>query len=306
VTRVLCVGHAVQDFVFGVSEIPTRTGKHRAQRFESVGGGPAATAAVAIARLGGTALLAARLGDDRVADLVVGELLAAGVDCSLVRRFGGCTSSVSAVLVDERGERLIVNHLDARLPADPAWLPEPGTIACRAVLADTRWPEGALRMLRAARAAGIPGVLDADRPMPSDGRLLEAATHVAFSADALCDLTGITDPVAGLNSLATAHAPWMAVTVGAQGVYATHAGRTRHCCAFTVPVVDTLGAGDVWHGAFALALAEGRTEEVAATFASAAAAVKVQRFGGRSGAPRRAEVEALLTAQQPQWKDIDT
>jgi sugar/nucleoside kinase (ribokinase family) len=74
VAIVLCVGHAVQDFVFGVDALPTRGEKYRANAFDTVGGGPAATAAVAVAKLGGRARLAARIGDDAVADVVIAEL----------------------------------------------------------------------------------------------------------------------------------------------------------------------------------------------------------------------------------------
>jgi sulfofructose kinase len=80
-------------------------------------------------------------------------------------------------------------------------------------------------------------------------------------------------------------------------VLARAAGELQHHPGFDVTVVDTLGAGDVWHGAFALALAEGRDEEAAVRVASAAAALKVQRKGGRSGAPVRAELDSFLAAR---------
>lgn len=294
---VLCVGHAVQDFVFTVHEFPSRPVKHRATRFQSVGGGPAATAAVAVARLGGRALLAARVGEDAAAEMIVSELRGYGVDCSQVRRCRGCASSVSAVIVDAAGERLIVNHLDPALPADPGWLPSPRGVGADAVLADTRWPEGAAAALAAARHAGLPAVLDADRPIPPDGALLREATHVAFAADALADYTGITDPAQALTRVAAELPGWCCVTAGGEGVYVMDAGRTRRVPAFEVPVVDTLGAGDVWHGAFALALAEGRDEAAAVRFASAAAALKVQQPGGREGTPSRAELDEFLSAR---------
>jgi len=85
--------------------------------------------------------------------------------------------------------------------------------------------------------------------------------------------------------------------VGRDGVLAQAGGELRHYPGFEVPVVDTLGAGDVWHGAFALALAEGCDETAAVRFASAAAALKVQRKGGRSGAPMRAELDSFLAAR---------
>jgi sulfofructose kinase len=292
--KVLCVGHAVQDFLFSVPEIPSTPEKHRATRFTCVGGGPAATAAVTIARLGGHALLAARVGADAVAGLIEGELMEYGVDCRYLRRFSGCASSVSAVFVDQRGERLIVNYLDRSLPDSPDWLPHPSAIGVRAVLADTRWPAGALAVLQAAREAGLPAVLDADRPIPPDGALLRAATHVAFSHAALSDYTGESDPVRALAQAGLAG--WCCVTVGADGVHVLDRGVHQHLPGFRVPVVDTLGAGDVWHGAFALALAEGQCEADAVRFASAAAALKVQRHGGRAGAPTRAELDAFLSS----------
>lgn len=294
---VLCVGHAVQDFVFTVPSLPDRGEKYRASGFHSVGGGPAATAAVAISRLGGRSVLAARVGDDAAADMIVAELRGHGVDCRHVRHCAGCASSASAVIVDARGERMIVNHLDPSLPVDPAWLPGPAAVGAQAVLVDTRWPEGALAALLAARAAGLPAVLDADRPIPVDGALLRAATHVAFSADALADYTGIAEPARALAEVARSLPGWCCVTAGGEGVHAMENGAPRHYAAFDVPVVDTLGAGDVWHGAFALALAEGRDEPAAVRSASAAAALKVQRTGGRAGAPTRAELDAFLAAR---------
>ncbi len=293
---VLCVGHAVQDFVFTVPELPSRAEKHRATAFASVGGGPAATAAVAIARLGGHALLAARVGADPIADLIEAELAGYGVDCRHLRRFPGCASSLSAVFVDARGERMIVNHLDPAIPTPADWLPDPAATGCQAVLADTRWPEGALAALQAARAAGLPGVLDADRPIPPDGAVLAAATHVAFSHEALAEYTGEHDPVRALTAAAAGLDAWCCVTVGADGVHVMQAGRHEHIPGHRVPVVDTLGAGDVWHGAFALALAEGRPEATAVRFASAAAALKVQRPGGRAGAPTRVELDQFMSS----------
>lgn len=291
---VLCVGHAVQDFVFSVPQLPARGEKYRATRFELAGGGPAATAAVTIAKLGGRAHLAARVGADVAGDLIVGELRGYGVDCAHVLRVQGLGSSVSAVMVDAAGERMIVNHLPAAMPADAAWLPDPVSLGVHAVLADTRWPDGAFAALRLARAAGLPGVLDADRPVPRTPDLLSAATHVAFSAEGLEEFVGDADPERSLTEIARHTRAWLCVTLGAEGVLVrTRSGFSREP-AHAVAAVDTLGAGDVWHGAFALALAEARGEPSAVRFASAAAALKVQRFGGRAGVPTRIEVDDFL------------
>ncbi len=289
---VLCVGIATLDHVFAVATLPTKPEKHRAHDLAVVGGGIAANAAVAVARLGGRAALAARLGADGTAEIILDELAREGVDCALARRFPGLRSPTSAVLVDARGERLVVSYSDPETPADPAWLPARLGSGVGAVLGDTRWPEGTAHLFRLARAAGIPAVLDADRRPDPD--LLALATHVAFAEQALREVTGSADPAAGLAALAGSARNWLAVTVGDRGVLFLERGRVAGAPAFAVDAVDTLAAGDAWHGAFALALAEGRGERAAIRFASAAAAIKCTRFGGRAGLPSRAEVDAFL------------
>ncbi|MFN3959004.1 MAG: PfkB family carbohydrate kinase [Parvularculaceae bacterium] len=292
--RIMCIGHAVLDYVFSLPDLPSGGRKHRASAFDCVGGGPAATAAVAIARLGGKAARGARRGADWVADAIISELEDYGVDCARVRRFAGRASSLSAVMVDARGERMIVNYRDEKMPADARWIGDASGFD--AVLADTRWPEGAAAGFSAARTAKIPAVLDADDPVPDDPAMLGRATHLAFSADGLEGLTGEKDPARGLKSVRARFGAWACVTDGARGVLLCDDDGVSAIGAFDVDPVDTLGAGDVWHGAFALALGDGAAETDAVRFANAAAAIKVTRAGGRKGAPARAEVEAFLTA----------
>jgi sulfofructose kinase len=307
---VLCSGIAVLDFVYGVAAMPTKPEKHRASALEVVGGGIAANAAVAIARLGGAASLMTRLGDDATGDAIRAELTAEGVDLSLSPAIAGRRSPNSAILVDPAGERLIVSYADPDMPARPDWLPAalPAGVGAGAgadagvgaVLCDTRWEEAAAHLFALARAAGIPAVLDGDRkPLIADN--LALPTHIAFSEQGLTELTGLADPAAALRRFAESQSEgqsgrpaWLAVTCGAGGVFIWDRGRTSHVPAFAVTAVDTLGAGDVWHGAFTLALAEGQAETAAVRFANAAAAIKCTRFGGRKGAPTRAEVDAFL------------
>jgi sulfofructose kinase len=290
---VLCVGIATQDFVFGLDAIPTTAEKHRARDLAVVGGGIAANAAVAVARLGARAMLATRLGDDTTGRDIVADLEAEGVDCALCRRFPGRRSSSSAVLVDARGERMVINYADEALPSGAGWLPQRLPDGIRAVMADTRWEEGGLALFAAARASGGFGVLDADRAVRHP-ELLSAATHVAWAAQALREATGIEDPREGLAVAAGRADAWMAVTDGGNGVWFTEGGAIAHEPAFSIVPVDTLGAGDVFHGALALGLAEGRDARSAVRFAAAAAALKCTRFGGRAGAPTRAELDAFM------------
>jgi sulfofructose kinase len=290
---VLCIGIAVLDFVFAVDAMPVRAEKYRAKDLAVVGGGIAANAAVTVARLGGEAALATRLGRDATADAIVAELEGEGVDCDLCRRLEGLRSPTSAIFVDAGGERLLMSYADPNLPSDPSWLPPRLPSGVNAVLGDTRWPEGAMHLFRLARKAGVPAVLDGDR-RPSLREPMDLATHVAFSEQGLAETTGIDDPVSALEALAENASNWLAVTVGERGVYFLDNGAVVHEPAFRIDAVDTLAAGDVWHGAFALGLAERMAEREAVRFASAASALKCTRFGGRSGIPRRAEVDAFL------------
>ncbi len=292
--RVLCLGVAVQDYVFSLPEMPTVPQKYRASDFALVGGGCAGNAAVAVARLGGEAYLATRLGADALAGSIVGELEGEGVDCTYAARFENCRSSISAVLVDAAGERTIVNYRDPALPDAADWLPDFAKLKPGAVLADTRWPAGAAAAFSQARAHGLPAIVDAEPPVRVAEKALRTATHVAFSRDGLKDWAETDDIARGLAIAAADTNAFVCVTDGAKGVHYRSGGETGWLPSFPVEAVDTLGAGDVWHGAFALALAEGRGEVDAICFASATAALKCTRFGGRAAIPGRAQVESFL------------
>lgn len=297
---VLCVGIATQDFVFGVERFPKTAQKHRARDFTAVGGGIAANAAVAIVRLGGRAGLASRLGDDAIGQGIVAELTKEAVDCRWVRRFPGRTSPVSSILVDQQGERLVVNHADPLIPEAPDWLPDRLPEGCAAVLGDTRWEAGAAALFSLARQAGCPAILDGDRA-PKNQAMLASASHLVFAAQAAREMTGEGDIEKALKAFPNPAGAFIAITDGARGSY-YRMPETRHILhvpAFPVVAVDTLAAGDVFHGAFALALAEKRPEADALRFAAATAALKCTRFGGRAGTPSAAEVEAFMKDGHP-------
>jgi sulfofructose kinase len=291
-TRILTLGITVFDTVLQVPRLPRHGGKTYATGRAEVVGGIAANAAIAIVRLGGEALLATRVGDDPVGERIVADLTRAGVDTGLVEWLNGVPSSISAILVDAEGERLLVNHGDPALFRGSIDL---AGIGVDGVMTDTRWPEAAVSALRHARALGAPAVLDHDRGAERlASELLEAASHVVCSRQGLEDLTGTADVETGLRAARARTPAWLACTSGGDGVYWLDGETLRHLPAFPVRAVDTLGAGDVFHGAFALALGEGLAELPAMRFASAAAALKCMRFGGGSVSPTRAEVEALL------------
>jgi sulfofructose kinase len=293
-TTVLAAGAAVVDFVFQLNEAPSRSEKHRARDAAIVGGGCAANAAVAVARLGGTAILAARMGDDVIGDMILDDLEREHVDCSLVNRIAGRRSSYSSVIIDPSGERSIVNYRDPEIDAGGNWLEKRSLPAFDAALADTRWPDGAKVAMRAARDLGVPGVMDGEAPVREAQEALDLASHIAFSQSGLRDFVGGSDTETALKRAAAETGAWVCVTEGEDGVRWLDGDTVRHRPGFRVEAVDTLGAGDVWHGAFALALAQGKSEEQAVLFASATSALKCRCFGGRSGTPSERQVEFFL------------
>src|SRR5690606_9903273 len=233
-------------------------------------------------------------GEDAVGDRILERLAAASVDCGPCVRVAGARSPISAILVDAAGERLIVNDRDERL--SQARLAEPDALAggCDAVLADNRFANFVLPLCRAGRQRGLPVVLDGDRPTAASDALLTVCTHVVFAADGLRATAATDDLEAGLRAIAQRSAAFLAVTDGANGVVWLDRDTLGHLPAFVVDAIGTVGAGEFFHGAFALALAEGRREIDALVFASAAAALKCTRFGGIAGAPGREETEEFL------------
>ena len=294
----MVAGIAALDAIYPITTALAPGEKHRSPRVEVVLGGNAANAARTIARLGGRADLLVRLGDDAAATAIRAELDREGVGHALSRPLPGCQTSQSAILIEPGGARTIANMFDPAFPETPDWLPQRLLPDVRAVLGDIRWEAATLRLLGLARAAGIPGVLDGDRA-PKDARLLSAASHVAFSRQGLTELAGVSDAQEALRAFCASRAApaeqVVAVTDGAEGVYYCDGADIGHVPALRVAAVDTLGAGDVWHGAFALALAEGQRLKEALQFANVAAALKCTRHGGGAGAPDRKEVVAALS-----------
>ncbi len=292
----LCAGMAVLDEVFRVERLPAADAKMQAKGFVSVVGGCAANAALAIARLGGRARLAAALGapGDTIGDRILAALSRESVVPAGIVRVADANSAVSSIFVDAHGDRTIVTHCDERLFTatvdDPAAL----VAGVDAVLADNWLPDLVTPISAAARARGVPIVVDGDGPMSKSSDLVALASHLVFSAEGLRATIGGDDLVDALRRIGDHARGFVAVTDGANDILWLDGTTVQRMPVFAVPVIDTLAAGDVFHGAFALALAEGSPAVEALRFAAAAAALKCMRSGGGSGAPNRAEVDALV------------
>lgn len=301
--KLLSVGALTLDTILRVETLPTHQGKFIASDGVQIAAGMATSAACAARRLDAEVFLWASAGDDAVGDQLLAGIAAEGVDCSFVRRVKGARSALASILVDAHGERIIVPFYDPKAQADPEALPVADLSGFDAVLVDVRWPGAAALALTAARSAGRPAILDADTaPLEVLERLLPLASHIVASETAARIVCGhALDPETACADLASRTDAFVAVTGGAAGSWwhDRSAGCVRHIAAPKVKAVDTLAAGDVFHGAFAVGLAEAMPIEQALRFASAAAALKCQRFGGRLGAPDRAETMAMVATTWP-------
>ena len=161
-TRIVCVGITVLDRIWYLDDLPKEGGKYVAKDYTEVGGGPAATAAVAAAKLGAEVDFIGRVGDDDTGRRLLAELESLGVKTRYTRVFKGARSSQSAVLVDGCGERIIANYPSPDLPASAEWLHEIDFSQWDIVLADVRWHDGAKQAFTLARKQGVPTLLDAD------------------------------------------------------------------------------------------------------------------------------------------------
>jgi sulfofructose kinase len=292
---VLCVGALSLDTIFLLDELPTTPGKFLPRDALEVAQGMATAQAATIVRLGGEARLWASCGTDMTGDRILADLTGVGIDISAVRRVDGPRSGFSSIFMDRSGERMIVPFYDTALRSAPETSPPMEDVVVVSV--DVRWPEAAMAALGAAHDRGLPGLVDLDvGPQDVLLRLFHNASHAIASEGGAKILTGEPTGLDALKVMARQHPGFVAVTLGENGAFFAdrEAGVFRHVAPFPIKSVDTLAAGDVFHGSFAFCLAEGVEEADAMRFAAAAAAIKCTRFGGRLGAPTRAEVEALL------------
>src|SRR5437868_10633893 len=295
--RVLCIGMPVRDLTFRIDGLPERGFKVNASHFDEICGGNALNAAIGIVRLGGRASICGPMGDARETSsrYIFDKLADEGIETKYIVHMPGLVTPISNIMIDPSGERTIVTFRDPQ-----SWkvhLPDADGLLedCHASLTENRCAEFCTELCVEARRRGIPVVVDVDRTMSLREGLLTASSHLVFSSEALQSTAGMADDGEALKKIAKLTPSFLAGTQGAQGtLWLDEKQKLQRTPAFPVHTVDTLGAGDVFHGAFALAITEQQELRDALRFASAAAALKCTRFGGAFAAPQRAEVEELL------------
>lgn len=308
---VLGVGLASLDLLCLVERFPEAGTKGAMLAFSRQGGGQIGTALAAVARLGGRAAFLGKLGDDDVGLAARDSLAAEGVDLSCLVTVPGMPSLLAVILVEAgSGRRTVVVQQDQRAAIAPEEVPAEAVASARAVHLDTHEVAGALAAAAHARKAGTVVSLDAEKIRPGVERLVPLVDYLVAAEEFPRAFTGLADDCAALEALAALGPAVVVQTLGAAGARAFVAGRHFEVPGFAVPVVDTTGAGDVFHGTFLLAMLEaaegtppmGGTAPVATPasvarairFANGAAAMKCRALGGRAGIPTRAALEAFL------------
>jgi sulfofructose kinase len=295
VTDVLCVGHASFDLTMTVARHPGPDEKCSATGLVQGGGGPAANAAVAVARLGGRAAFAGYLGEDVYGCEHLTELQREGVRTDLVMR-GTYPTPLSFILVKLTGQRTVVN---ARLGTPFLELDQIDFAGCspQVILVDGHEPLISSPLAESSRNHGIITVLDAGSVRQGTLELMPLVDYLIASERFAQDFTGEQDLERAFGVLKQ-QAPSVVVTLGERGLRWSRCGEEGSLPAFSIEAVDTTGAGDTFHGAFALEIARGASFASALVFASAAAALSCRSLGARVGIPMRHEVQGFLSRQR--------
>ncbi len=278
-----------------VERYPALDEKVGLQELIEQGGGLAATALAAVGKLGGRAAMLGLVGDDSSGQNIIAALQAVGVDTAHLRVVPGTRSRFAFCVIHRTtGQRSIFFDTGTAGTPGPEEI-DPDLIArAQVVLIDGTTAEGGLRAADLAREQGKPVVLDLERSSPGSDALIRRATHPVIPGHYAVTFADSGSLLDGLRAVQQMGPNTAVATLGDQGCLAVEGEAVHRIPAFDVPVVDTTGAGDVFHGAFAYGLALGRCLADNLVFASAAAAVSCRALGGRAGLGTLDEVEALI------------
>ena len=291
---------AVDDTLY-VDRYPPPDEKARINRVGRSVGGQVATALAAASRLGARCAYGAVLGQDELSNAAFAALEAAGVDCRFVQRSSGAGPIHSIIVQDENaGTRNIFYDLSRIIPV-PTNQISPSIIGgTRVLLVDQSGPDAAIHAAHCARQLGVPVVMDLEWPdAPRVDELMLLADHLLVPRDFAAACTGAATPAQAAQELhRRSQRACTAVTGGTDGCFyvlaAGSGGDVQHLPALRVESLETLGCGDVFHGAYAAALAEGREVIECLRFASAAAASFATRPSGWQHLPVADDVNRLM------------
>lgn len=286
---VLCIGHASYDLIFSVPHHPQADEKMFADQLLGCGGGPAANAAVQVARLGHKAGFCGYLGQDAFGMAHLHELQQQAIDTGLVKTDQSPTP-LSTILVKPDGKRALVNY-KGHTQALPHGSVNFSGYQTRVLLFDGHEPNLAEDALHHFNQSAIASILDAGSVHDGTLRLLKQVDYVVASEKFACQYA--ETPQNALKQLAQI-APVVVITLGEHGIIWQHGGQSGQLPAPPAQVIDTTGAGDAFHGAFAAGLAANLEWPDLLRYASVAGALCCEHMGARPGLANRETVQYRL------------
>ena len=297
--QVVGLGMCTLDVLMRLKDMPTWERGTRISDFRLDGGGPVGTAMVTAARLGARVGFIGTAGDDEAAGLKLHSMIEAGVDTSRVVTHPGPDDQVVIVFVhEETGERMFAGVARERRALTAEDLDRDYITSAEYLHLDGFHFEAALQAAKWMREAGKKVVLDGhktNRPIRSHLRELIEYVDVLISGSGFArSLTGISDIWEAGRAALDIGLSIFVQTEGEEGSYTINAEERFHTPAFKVHVVDTTGAGDVFHGAYIVGLLNGWGLQQIAQFATAASAIECTKLGGRVGIPCFGEVTSFL------------
>jgi sulfofructose kinase len=286
---VLCVGHASYDFIFSVDHHPTADEKIVAQNFLGCGGGPAANAAVTAAKLNFKTAFAGYLGQDIYGENHYQEFLNYGVNTDLIIH-GSSPTPLSTIIVKPNGNRALINY-KGNTRALSAGDIDFSSVTAKVVLFDGHEPHVSLPLLKQLKQQGIPTILDAGSVHEGTLALMNEVDYLVCSEKFAVQFAG--DEVTALSRLAQV-SKVVVITLGERGLIWQRGQDAGNLPAFKINAIDTTGAGDAFHGAFAAAVTSNLNWFQILRFASAAGALCCTKIGARTGLPSKLEHQALF------------
>ena len=288
------VGLNATDTVIPLSKYPTRGSKVEYRNVTVLPGGQVATTVVACQRWGMNTRYVGKLGDDVAATLHREAFAHAGVETQLITVLGGA-SAQSLILVDDGGERTVLCRRDDRLILQPTELKRDWIVNARALHVDGYDTAAATIAATWARAAGVPVIADLDELYSGVEDLLPLIDYLIVSRDFPCRLMNQPNIEDALRLMQRQYGCRLAAaTLGEDGVLAWDGRHFHHAPAYRVPVVDTTGAGDIFHAGFIYALLQEWTLQRQLDFACAAAALNCTAVGARGGIQTVEAIEDLM------------
>ncbi len=303
---ILGFGIVTVDDLLIVESYPTPDAKIPVLENGRQGGGLTGTALVAASRLGAKCAYGGVLGEDELSSWTLSELEREGVDCTPVIRQPDACPIHSIIIVDRTHHTRNIFFSNAGFTFRPLTRIDATLVSqARVLFVDHGGIDIMLHAVTLAKKFGIPTVADIERDEhPKTGELIALIDHLILSSGFAYKLTGKDDPVKAVESLhRSTQRACTAVTVGKEGcwyVSTENPNIVRHHPAFEVQVVDTTGCRDVFHGAYAAGIACGWDVSSCIRFASAAAAIKATKAGGRAGIPDRSTVCQFVTFSPPE------